>query len=332
MSRKHHPYSPSSWPSRYVCPGFQFDPESPATKSYRTERGENIHKLMEELYYEPGGETEDFDPEEVERASWAAEIIASADPTYPNAVFEQLVTSVAPQYFGYVDCYFKPTDDSLVIYDGKGGNTGENQMLQLIGYAHGIMQGDPDIETVEMNLILWDLREIRTQSMSREEVCNTVEEVWEWMQSSNRATSSMCVKCKLRDGCNAVSDRLRDSQMINWGNLEPEDFRWAIDHTKWAAKFKDDLEDKARKRLEAGRAVPGYQLKERKGATSIDLPQFWEAFGEQLDPADIINACRSSKDKLAKIYQANFGEELPSRGPWLKTGKSTTVLARVKDN
>lgn len=309
--RKHHPFGCSKWPDLKRCAGYEADGKS----SPAAARGTRIHKYWEEI---GKGRTEfpdDIEPDEYVGASWAAAIIKEMAGNH-DAQWELWVESTSPEYFGYLDVLWEEDDGAtVVIVDGKSGQSNPEQWIQLVGYSHAYMQKHPDCTLAICRLVYWDTRTVKEYHFTRLEVLNNVNELLTWIEGGERHVGVQCMRCSRWKSCDQIKGALfrgwmasQDGESISRTPEEMGELKHDLDLLE---NLRKKVGEEIRGMLESETDVPGYKLYSRKGSSKVDTAQAWEHTKGQLTAGDFLSCCKPDLKKLRAMHEMRTGEEFP---------------------
>lgn len=325
--RSHHPFGPSGWPDKHRCAGYEGDGKSSAAAN----RGTRIHGYWEQIGTGKTEFPEDIDPEEFVCASWAAGLIKEMAGDHP-VIWEERIESKEPEYFGHLDARWVEDDGAtVVICDGKSGQSNAEQWIQLVGYAHAYMQDNPECSIAIGRLLYWDMRSIKEYHFTRLEVLNTVNALVEWMKKGERNEGVQCMRCAHWKSCDQIKGALWRGWMAGQSGdsvaMSPEDLA--------ALKIDLDLLENLRKKIggqlkdmiEDHVSVPGFTLYSRNGSSKIDPLKGWETCKEKISAEDYLSCCKPDVKKLTSMMEMRTGEGLPAE--LIEHGQPISVLKKL---
>lgn len=331
---KHARYSPSTYGSREACRGWTPDKDASEVGKAAGYRGTAIHKAIER---------EDIsrlhDADDIECAKKCISFIKNrlSKLKIPRHLREVEV-SVLDQ-FGFVDDLII-SENYAEMTDYKTGwrpvvDAEENPQMQ--GYALGIFKKFPEIETLQVNLLMPRQDEISEATYTRASdymrLKDRIFKIIEGAKAADRLfesnsfeelmkilvpSSNNCEYCGRKAICPALNSlaltvaKRYDPELLIPAHLhgsnitDPEMMATALQIApvleKWSSGVRKAAIDM---RIHDGKEIPGYELGERRGTRKITNAQAaWDVVKDKISPEEFAGCADVSLTDLEKAVAA----------------------------
>lgn len=331
---KHAKYSPSTYKYREACIGWAPDRTPSEVGQMLGDRGTAIHKAIER---------EDtsrlHDAGDIECAKKCIGFIQKAVKEFgiPKHLREVEVTVL--DQFGYVDDLIIEGDIAEMTDYKTGWRPVEDAETnpQMQGYVLGVFDKFPEVNAVQVNLLMPRQDEISEAVYSREadyaKIKDRVFKIIEGAKASDRLFESKsweelmkvlnpsadnCEFCGRKAICPALNSlaltvakrydpELLIPEHLHGSNITNPDMMSTAMHIapvleKWASGVRKAAIDM---RVQNGIEIPGYELCERKGSRKITNAQVaWEVVKEKISPEEFAGCVEASMPELEKVVAA----------------------------
>lgn len=331
---KHAQYSPSTYGAREACKGWAQDKDTSTVGAAMGDRGTAIHKAIEKE-----NTSKLHDEGDIACAKKCIGFLRSrvARLKVPRH-YRELLVEVLDQ-FGYVDDLLI-SGDYAEMTDYKTGwrpVTDAEENPQMQGYALGIFDKFPEVEILQVNLLMprqdeiseavytrsADYQRLKDRTFATIEGAKATDRLfdsksWEQLMKILHPSASNCEFCGRKAICPALNSlaltvaKRYDPELLIPAHLHgsnitnPEMMSTALMIApvleKWSSGIRKAAIDM---RVKEGKEIPGFELGERRGVRKISNAQAaWDVVKEKISPEEFAGCADVSLTDLEKAVAA----------------------------
>ena len=320
--RPHAEHSPSSLALKEVCPGYRSD----STPSVASEEGTRCHLALET------GNDDGLDDEQLQVVSmcrdYAASIEADARVHGEVMIMREVKLEIASRLtFGTADLVMvsaKGTVADLIDFKfGRNPVADAEENVQMQCYALGVLEKFPDVQTVNVHILLPRRDEVSTARYTRADESRlrlrieTIIARASLPEPELRPTDG-CLYCRKKATCAALhnhalklasgySDELVLPEEVRPSHItDPSVMARALQVARVMEKWCESVRHHALKMRLSGVEIPRHELRTRSGNRKInDALAAWGVVRDRVEPDRFIACCDVSLTKLEDAVAAN---------------------------
>jgi len=356
----HAKHGPSGFAPKEICPGFQNSGESgPAA-----EEGHRLHEALET------GKLDGLDEEQLQVVGMCRGYVEALENQVRGEgertleiLREHRVPICDGATFGTLDyAIFNRRLCHAHLVDFKFGRRAVPDAEvnpQVQAYVLGLLEENPDIQSVTAHILLPRRDEVSTATYSRKDIprirlrISTIIARCEAPEPELRPTEN-CLWCARQATCPALhrhaltiatgyEDDLKLPDQFHPGHIvDPTMMSRALTVARVMEKWCDSVKHHALKMRLDGQEIPGHELRSRAGTRKISDPlAAWAAVRDRISPDQFIGCTEVSLPKLESIFaeaaprgakakaKQELSEALADLGI-VETGKESFYLAKTK--
>jgi hypothetical protein len=320
--RPHAEHSPSSLALKEVCPGYRSD----STPSVASEEGTRCHLALET------GNDDGLDDEQLQVVGmcrdYAASIEADARVHGEVMIMREVKLEIASRLtFGTADLVMvsaKGTVADLIDFKfGRNPVADAEENVQMQCYALGVLEKFPDVQTVNVHILLPRRDEVSTARYTRADEfrlrlrIETIIARASLPEPELRPTDG-CLYCRKKATCPALhnhalklasgySDELVLPEEVRPSHItDPSVMARALQVARVMEKWCESVRHHALKMRLSGVEIPRHELRTRSGNRKInDALAAWGVVRDRVEPDRFIACCDVSLTKLEDAVAAN---------------------------
>jgi hypothetical protein len=320
--RPHAEHSPSSLALKEVCPGYRSD----STPSVASEEGTRCHLALET------GNDDGLDDEQLQVVGmcrdYAASIEADARVHGEVMIMREVKLEIASRLtFGTADLVMvsaKGTVADLIDFKfGRNPVADAEENVQMQCYALGVLEKLPDVQAVNVHILLPRRDEVSTARYTRADEfrlrlrIETIIARASLPEPELRPTDG-CLYCRKKATCAALhNDALKLASGYSDELVLPEEVRpshitdpsvmaRALQVARVMEKWCESVRHHALKMRLSGVEIPRHELRTRSGNRKInDALAAWGVVRDRVEPDLFIACCDVSLTKLEDAVAAN---------------------------
>jgi hypothetical protein len=319
--RPHAEHSPSSLALKEVCPGYRSD----STPSAASEEGTRCHLALET------GNDEGLDDEQLQVVGmcrdYAAGVEADARVHGDVTILREVKLEIAGGLtFGTSDLVMvsaKGTAADLTDFKfGRNPVADAEDNVQMQCYALGLLEKFPDVQTVNVHILLPRRDEVSVATYTRADIPRLRLRIETIIARASLPEPELhptdgCLYCRNKATCHALhkhalklasgySDELVLPEQVHASHIfDPAMMARALQVARVMEKWCESVRHHALKMRLSGVEIPGHELRTRSGTRKInDALAAWGVVRDRVEPDRFIACCEVSLTKLEETVAA----------------------------